>query len=187
MGILSDFIAATPDEIAAAFPTWLTVADAPIARETKNPFTGETQTVTEWVPAVPASSEIDDASTLGNYRHLPHADFKGITHIELAELANAINGADVDAMVDLLSKPELLDPRGSNETGLHRFPESFADSLAAITENDIVAISDRWASSEEMTYHQASANDCAAVLRELVRLAKIADASNAHLYLWWSL
>lgn len=185
MGVLTDFFVASASELSAAFPNWQAVANEPIIREVINPFTGQKQTVSEWQPLPGSSANSTDVDLTPIISGLPVAEFKRIDHVKLARLQEILCGDDVRAALEGLLRPARIHP-ANEDTGLHQLPDRLAAQLSVLKPTEISAYAERWSTSEEMTMDKFNAEDCAHVLRELVRLAQISATTNAGLFLLWS-
>jgi len=192
-------IAATPEQIAAAFGAWLPVAPE---RETvvyKNPITGKSQSFKRWVPAVDLPKVVGDRTLKSDFAHLPQTRLKRVRLLrdDLKALETIVVGKEIRDAADFLDKPALLHPHGNSPGAAHLrlIPAALTSGLAGIAESEIASIAEAWLTAAEAsmsvvdarsTRYRSTADAHALTLRELVRLAKQADESEANLYLWWS-
>ncbi|MDZ4818840.1 MAG: hypothetical protein SGJ20_07690 [Planctomycetota bacterium] len=184
MSALTDFFVASNTELAEVLPDWLPVADQPVTREVRNPFTGQMQVITEWPPAidVPEDAEPGDAPQLGG---VLHTQLKGIDHVKLAQLWAILTGGNLLEHISELTRPALIEPAQTGETGLHRLPNELVQGLATITNPQTSGT--QWSATEEMQRDGFTPADCEQVLQELVRLAKEAKSQNKGMYFWWNM
>jgi hypothetical protein len=187
LGVLTDFFVASTEELQQAFPAWLVVAPVPVTREVTNPFTGQKQTATRWVPLQRPSEKCSPQDRLQNYRDLDCAEFKSIGVVELAKLHAFNSNTSYEKSIEQFSRPALIDPWESDETGLHRLSTDFVSSLASISDDRLAEKAAEWAEIEELARDKITAADCEMVLHELVRLARVAQQTHRDMYYCWSL
>ncbi len=185
MSVLTDFFVASPEELADIFPAWFAVADEPSIQEVENPFTGQKQTVTRWLPLGEYPANVAPDELPPNYGQVEHCESNRVDHVKLARLNVLLSGGEVLERMQQFNRPALIEPAQADETGLHRLADDFVAALSSVSEPEIIAAN--WAATEEMQLDQFTADDCAAVLRELARLAVIAVKAQKGLYFWWSL
>jgi hypothetical protein len=198
--MLTDFFVASPEELEAAFPTYLPVADEPVMRERVNPFTQERVQVREWVPAPGAARRTPPAKKKGkssgrgtglthDINALPHAEWKRVHVVELATLWATWPGVDYLEAVDALAqaKPPLVQSDDRPESGLMQLPNAFVEALAAMDDKTVKAKAKLWGKTEEWTAVGATANDLTEILSKLKELAHTAITQRKNLYSWWSL
>jgi hypothetical protein len=183
MGILTDFFVANDRQLATVFSGWLRVADQPVERQVKNPFTGQMQVAREW----PSTDPVGDGplEDIPNIRVLPHAEWKNVDPVKVAKLHEILTGSSLRETLDELMRPALVHP-SNDETSLHEFPRGLTDAIRAVSDDELQSAAENWQRTEEMQAHGFSADLCADVLRSLRGLAA-ACAPDQRLYLQWSL
>ncbi len=125
-----------------------------------------------------ASVPLDRDARLKKYSP---AELKGLTTLEFGTLWAILAGEEWD-----VSKHMLIDVAfgEGNETWLHRFQDEYVDLLSRLDEKAIVAASQAWSQTEELS---CSPDDIRPVVGTLVRLSQEAISKNKGLYMWGSL
>ncbi|NBE84126.1 hypothetical protein [Micromonospora rubida] len=156
MGVLYDYFRAADDEAVAAL----------MAATNGGPLVG---------PAAPAEADVVEA--------------KGVDPSVV--LGQAVSLAlDVPWAVDLVGD-RLIWPDAAAAQAEHdgpwvvRLGDRVRDVLAAVAEDRLPALADRWSRIEELSWGEPAG--MLPVLRLLVGLARRAQASGQHLYCWMSL
>jgi hypothetical protein len=105
--------------------------------------------------------------------------YSNITSLELSILWAIIQGQewDVKMMKDF---PAIL-VIDDGERVIQEFSQSVIERLAVLSQDEIATAAEAWAQTEEI---RSSKEDILPVVTDLVRLAKRAQASNRHLFLW---
>jgi hypothetical protein len=183
MGILTDFFVANDQQLAAVFTGWRRVADEPVERQIKNPFTGQMQIAREWLPLKPVGE--GELADIPNIRQLPHAEWKGIDPVKLATLNELLTGKSVSEAVDDLMKPAVVHPT-NDETSLHEVPRSLTVAIQALSDDDLQNVAVKWQQTEEMQSDRFPVEMCADVLQSLRRLVTAIEPDQ-RTYLHWSL
>lgn len=183
MGILTDFFVANDQQLAAVFTGWLRVADEPVERQVKNPFTGQMQISREWLPQDPVGE--GELADIPNIRQLPHVEWKGIDPVKLATLNELLTGKSVSETLHDFIKPALVHPT-NDETSLHEVPRSLTVATQALSDDDLQNIAVKWQQTDEMQSDRFSVDLCTEVLQSLRRLVT-ALKSDQRTYLHWSL
>ncbi len=185
MGMITDFFAATPVQLADAFAGWYTISPKKAQGTVMNPFTGEKQQITDWQPDKFVKKGKDNAFT--NIRVLPHAALARIDHVKLATLNGLIVEADFDESVATIATPALLPAHGNGECGLHELPSTFVDALAELDPKQLKTLAKRWQKTDEMKADRFKVSECEQVLTDLCRVATAATEQNAKMFFLWSL
>ena len=183
MGLVTDFILADRDELASTFRGWLLVSDEPVVKSSRNPFTGEEQSIPEWIPTQPIGE--DEPTDAIEIDHLPHRSFKRIDNVKLSKLAALITGMTLDQSSAELSKPALLHPT-SEEVGIDKLPEALVRALASSSDHELEDAAARWQQTDELQADGFRVSDAVAVLKGLRELAA-RRREGQHVYLCWSL
>lgn len=183
MGVLTDFFVANDQQLAAVFTGWLRVADKPVERQVKNPFTGQSQIAREWPPQGPVGA--GELAEIPDVRQLPHVELKRIDHVKLARLHELLTGKPLRETLDVLMKPALVHP-SKQETGLHELPRELTTAICELPEHALETIAAKWQQTEEMELDGMTVGHCAEVLRLLRGLTSRIE-SDQRTYLKWSL
>jgi hypothetical protein len=183
MSILTDYFIADAQQLAMVFAGWLTVANEPVVREVKNPFTGQTQRVKEWPPGRPVSD--DEPTHSPDVSNLPHVQLKNIDQVKIATLNNILTGTPVRDALDAFVKPALVHPK-NEDIGLHELPKQLTAALRPLSDDAAKMTSKKWQQTAEMQSDQLALSDCQDVLRSLRGLAQSCKISQ-RMYLLWSL
>ena len=183
MSTLTDYFIADAQQLAIVFAGWLTVVNEPVAREVKNPFTGQTQRVRVWPPGKPVSNaEPAHSPDLSN---VPHVQLKSVDPVKLATLNNILTGISVRDALDALLKPALVH-RKNEDIGLHELPTQLTTALRALSDDAVDIAATNWQETEEMQSDQFTLRDCRNVLQSLRGLAQNCKTSQ-RMYLLWTL
>jgi len=183
MGILTDFFVANEQQLGAVFTGWLRVADKPIEREVKNPFTGQMQTSREWPPLGPIGE--GELADIPNIKRLPHAEWKGIDPVKLASLNEILTGTPSRDSLDVMMRPALVHPH-TDETSVHEFPSELTSALCHLEDSALERTAAQWQQTEEMQMDHMTVDLCGEILQSLRVLAKQIGV-HERLYLQWSL
>jgi hypothetical protein len=183
MGILTDFFVANDEQIAAVFTGWRRVADEPVERQVKNPFTGQTQTAREWTPLDPVGQ--GELADIPNIRQLPHVEWKNVDPVKPATLSQLLAGKSVSEGLQSLMKPALVHPT-NDDTSLHEVPRYATAAIQGLSDENIQSIAVQWEQTDEMQRGRFSVDDCAEVLRSLRELATSLKPGQ-RMFLHWSL
>jgi hypothetical protein len=159
MAIYSTFFLARPEDLAAGFPGWKLPLVEPVARQRKNPFTGEVMNVTSRVPDwdddesdAPELPEIQVVPISGDYeaylesripefvRHAPHWCAKNLTNIEIEPLVAAATGVEISLGSAIYAPP------GSG-SGIETIPEGLVEILMTTDEPTLQKIAQAWAAA----------------------------------------
>jgi|GEM_PF-5954643 len=185
MGVLTDFFAATPEQLLAAFPDWSPVDPSPKMgeeREVPNPFKpGEMMIVKaqpKWepLPRPPGITPTD------GYQHLPHICFKNLDHIGLSVLSEQLSVLIYDDCMAQISEPALLPQGGESEAMLNQLPPPLTLALAELPEHPVEA-GTRWEQSEDIRF---SVEECVEVLQGLSTVAKAANEVSGEMFIYLS-
>src|SRR5580704_114613 len=106
MGVLTDYFVADNEQLAIVFAGWNTVADKPIIREVKNPFTGKLQRVEEWRPAHPIAT--GDPANPPDLTTLSHVRWKRVDLVKLVMLDGILTGVPFEEALRTFVKPALV-------------------------------------------------------------------------------
>ena len=106
------------------------------------------------------------------------AQFNGLTNLEFGTLWAILNNEEFDFDKHAL---ESLAPEG--ETWLFRFPAAYVQKLATLGPAQAKKTAATWASTDELQWEPAEAEE---VVGELIRLAKLAGLPSKGLYFWGS-
>jgi hypothetical protein len=111
---------------------------------------------------------------------------KGVEPVKLAMLEGILTGTTFEAILpDLTAGYQRYESdEGPWLTGVR--PE-LVTALAALPTTSIDETAARWAATEEWQLGHARASDLVELVRDLCRLAVMAEVSNQRLYLWMSL
>lgn len=185
MGAITDFFAASKGELAEAFRGWLTVADQPVKRDFKNPFTGKMQVIDVWPPSSPISD--GPLVEFPDVRALPHCKFKRVDHVKLAKLDHLLCGRPFSDSIKAIGKPALFKHSSDNDCGLHEIPSQLVSAIAGMVDEKLKSTATDWAGGEEMRADRFSVDDCVVVLNSLRSVARVAIERNSAMYFYWSL
>jgi hypothetical protein len=177
MSVLTDFFAATPDELAALAIEWGPAPPPPQAQKPKGGLFGfGKKQATPDAPLEPLGPT------------LPAVQATGILNTQLGALDQFVTGTpyetlEQDGVIDAIA-------RDNGENGPWVFPvrSELRDALARLDDSRCSEIARRWGESEEID--ATDPEDFAALealLRGLTGLARSAIETNRDLYLWASL
>jgi hypothetical protein len=127
------------------------------------------------------ADEIDDAFVEGGPygRRSPTVEAKTISSVSIATLGEILGAGTYDDLFERIEGPQAA----SGEAGIDQVPDEVRNALASA--DDLDAIADRWAATEEMVDWEPA--DVREVVRDLSRLARIARDADHHIWFWWSL
>jgi hypothetical protein len=177
MGVLTDFFAADPDELAAMAIAWGPMPPPPQAPKPKGGLFGfGRKPVVQEAPLEPLGPT------------LPAVQSKGILNTQVGTLDQFVTGTPYET----LEQSGAIDAiaRDNGEDGPWVFPlrRELRDALAALPESGVAEIARRWGEDEEMS---ATGPEEFAALRDLINelrgLAATAVATDRDLFLWASL
>ncbi len=177
MGLLSDFFAATPDELAAVSIEWGPGGPpATPAPRPKRGFLG--------FGGKPASPAPVDAPLPAP--RLPFVQSNGITSVELGTLDQLVTGTPV-AELKAHGLHDVVRSNDGQGPWVFRLRRELRDGLVGLTDPQRVDAAVRWANTEEMQLSRAHAETLDDLIGRLQALARDAAASDRDLYLWVSL
>ncbi|HYA37732.1 MAG TPA: hypothetical protein VEI74_05615 [Candidatus Methylomirabilis sp.] len=204
MAIITDFFAARPDELIAAFPGWMQVGLK--NRPWKNPLTGDVHMT--WAPLVEGpktpSSRAGSTSLLtrlfkkarpaeradvGKKRYsqiFPTFQSKGVDIVKLCTLEMLLSACTFNDAIARYDKPALISPNDGEE-GLYAASDSLVQALSSLTESQLVEVGRRWLETDELRKEHWSPSDANSVLTSLRSLARESKRLSKALYLYWSL
>jgi hypothetical protein len=186
MAIYTDFFVASEEELRATFPRRVPVAERPVERESRNPFTGESWKVKEWVPAEPfpelrGGTTYPRPSGVEAVRRLPLAQWKKVDQVKLATLQQFLAGGEFQPTIEALFRPALVAP-GDEDSKLFRLPREWVEAVAGI--DAVGPLAEAWAATEECRLDNWSVEDAAEVIVSLRDLARRALAESKGMFLW---
>jgi hypothetical protein len=174
MGLETDFLVASEQELETAFPGW--VPPRPKMSKDKT-----------WAPSRPfpklgkSPREVHKAE-LAAFQNLPHAQFKGVDPVKLGTLQAILCGGE--PLVGTEDRPALLaNPKDADEW-LLRLTDALVHGLAGLTKPQLKAAAKRWSETEELQADGWSARDAASVIEPLSELAKTATGEKKSMYVW---
>lgn len=187
MGTYTDFFIAEPEELRRAFVGWRLPSPNPVTRPVMNPFTNKAQDTVTWVadPADDLRVEPLPGATLGQrLSRFPHVALKNLDPLMLSELVTLmIGGTSTEWLARVGNPPPLVNVEDTKTAHLFfwEVPRSVVDALAKVDPAESVAVGAKWS---ERAMADWSADDCAAVLRDLGALARQALQAGKRLYYW---
>jgi len=183
MAVTTDFLLADQQQLATVFAGWLAVADQPISKIVKNPFTGQEQAINDW-PTQGAVGDSEAAEAV-NLENLTHTSFRRIDHVKLATLSAIVCGFPYEQAIAQLAKPALVHPT-NEDVGLHELPEPLVAALVSLSDSDLRNTAGRWQQTEELQLDRFEVRHAAEVLEGLRSVAaKRQDGQG--MFLFWSL
>lgn len=188
MGIISDFFVASEEELRATFPYRVAVKPEPVISTMSNPFTGETVTSKQWMPAEPFSEDWTSPgkileTELAAFRKLPNKQYGDVDQIKLASLATLLCDDDWEMYMDVLSRPALLAPEDI-DSWIHRLPDTMVSKLASLQDSQVSELAVAWGDTEESDISSWPPSDVLEVIKTLCELAKLAVDSQKGFYFW---
>ncbi len=178
MGVLTDFFAATPKELADLSIEWGPVPPEPEPPKTKGGFFG--------FGKKPAPVPDDPLEPYGPT--LPAVQSKGILNTQLGMLDQFVTGTPYETLEETGAIDEIA--RDAGEDGPWVFPvrRELRDGLAALEPGRIPALARQWGEDEELAATEPEEFEALEELvGELSDLARNASESGRDLYLWVSL
>jgi len=201
MSIITDFFAASSENLPRAFPGWMEVG--PKNRPMKNPMTGEIQMA--WAPAgpPPVASPLppppqgvisrlfrpqrDMPSTAPRYVDLfPTFQSKGVDVVKLCTLQMIIADSTFEEALASYDKPALISPNDEEEQ-LYELPSALTEGLFRLADNQVTEVAQKWVDTEELRRDQWSQSDAKDVIQSLRSLARKASHESTSVYHYWSL
>jgi hypothetical protein len=193
MGSYTDFFVTDLAGLRSAFVGWKRPAAEPVPVEQRNPFTGEMKTIPRWVPD-PTDTEVvapRPGETLGQrLEGFPSVALKNVDVMKLADLV-AVGIGDGESPSDwierLVNAPPLVSPDAERPVLLLELPAAFVRALVGWSAAERQSVAEQWAEAIlASTGDEWSAEDCAAVIGDLAKLAAQADDApgGKRLYYW---
>ena len=198
MAVYTTFLAATSEELEAAFPGWFKPLAKPVKRTTINPFTKKPQTYDSREPedalrpSAPASRPVVVA-TQGDYQAylrdrlppgvhaLPKLAAKGVLSTHVEQLLAVVGTRAEEPLL-----PALFPPGGSQATGktLDVLPGWGVEALASLSDGALPQIGEQLVKAEGWFADEGWAvKDCTWLLGELRSVALRAREGQRALYL----
>jgi hypothetical protein len=124
--------------------------------------------------------EIDEVLDEGPFgRARPTVEAKTVSSVSIATLGEILGAGSYDDLFERVDGPQAA----SGESGIDRVPDEVRDALASA--DDLDAVADRWAATDEMDDWQGS--DVRDVVRDLAVMAQQARQTDQQIWFWWSL
>ena len=176
MGVLTDFFAATPDELAAMAMEWGPVPPAPGAVKARKGFFGFRSRQPSPAPTEPPGPTLEAVQS------------KGILNVQLGVLDELVTRTPYE----VLESTGVIDAiaRDNGEEGPWVFPvrRELRDALATLDDGLASDLARQWGSSEELDATEPEDFEALEeLIRDLAALARSAGSSERDLYLWTSL
>jgi hypothetical protein len=108
---------------------------------------------------------------------------KGLTTLELAELWAVLS--EIEFSAELAGLFENI--KQTDSEWIDRFPDEFTEVLADLEDDEVNELALTWIEYEELRIRNYQLADAVFIFDGLRRLAKVAKAMSANLYLWLSL
>ena len=176
MGVLTDFFAATPDELAAMAIEWGPVPPPPAAVAGRRGFFGIGSRQASPAPTEPLGPTLEAVQS------------KGILNVQLGVLDELVTGTPYET----LESTGVIDAiaRDNGEEGPWVFPvrRELRDALATVDEGRAGELARQWGSSEELGATEPEDFEALeGLIGDLAALARSASNSERDLYIWTSL
>jgi hypothetical protein len=114
-------------------------------------------------------------------RDLGGVDVKSIDVVKLSQLYSILTGTPV---VELFREFPLVWSGSDDGPWICRFPAALQLALARMSLSEIAETASRWAQIKEFALDKVPATTVLEMLSDLARLARAAEPSDAHVYLW---
>jgi hypothetical protein len=127
----------------------------------------------------------EDAARYDTDQNLPdseHAEFKGLTYEEVANLWAILQ--DTDPTPEHSDGFESVLVVDGGQRLINRFPPDFVTRLASLDAASSAAAATKWIQTGELAYMSCEAADVLPIIEALSRLARAAQQSGRSLYLW---
>ena len=113
----------------------------------------------------------------------PHrAQYQGRTYEEFATLWAVLSDRDpMESDSDAFDT--LLNVDGGQRL-INRFPDDFVTRLAALNEQDLESVAEKWVQHGELSFMECSPGDVIPILESLRNLAVVAVSEQKLLFLW---
>ena len=127
----------------------------------------------------------EDAARYDTAQNLPdseHAEFKGLTYEEVANLWAILQDAEpTPEHSDAFESVLVVD---GGQRLINRFPPDFVTRLASLDAASSTAAATKWIQTGELAYMSCEASDVLPIIEALSRLARTAQQTERSLYLW---
>ncbi len=183
MGVLTDFFAATPDELAS-----LAIELGPLDGEPLQPapqrggFRGLFRRSPAPAPAEPAIEPAGPART-----RLPTVASTGILNTQVGVLDQCITGTPFASLEGSGAIDTIARDNGPDGPWVFPLRRALRDGLADLSDGRIMTVAQAWGLDQEMDARGEDFRILEGLITELRELALTARGSNRDLYLWVSL
>ena len=177
MGVLTDFFAATPDELVSMAIEWGPTPPPPEPPKATGGFLG----FGKKQPVVDGPLE-----PLGPT--LPAVQSKGILNTQLGTLDQFVTGTPYETLEQSGAIDAVARDNGDDGPWVFPLRRELRDALASLPDSRIAEVAQQWGEDEEIS--ATDPEDFAALrdlIRELTGLAQTAAETDRDLYLWASL
>jgi hypothetical protein len=127
----------------------------------------------------------EDAARYDTDQNLPdseHAEFKGLTYEEVANLWAILQDRDpTPEHSDAFESVLVVD---GGQRLINRFPPDFVTQLASLDAASSTAAAAKWIQTGELAYMSCEASDVLPIIEALSRLARSAQQTGRSVYLW---
>lgn len=176
MSVLTDFFAATPDELAAMAIEWGPVPPAPHAVKGRKGFFGIGSRQASPAPTEPLGPILEAVQS------------KGILNVQVGVLDELVTGTPYEA----LESTGVIDAiaRDNGEEGPWVFPlrRELRDALARIEDARAGELARQWGSGKELAATEPEDFEALEeLIRDLAALARSAGSTERDIYVWTSL
>jgi hypothetical protein len=165
MGVLTDFFAATDDELRKHYPSWKLPLAQPTRVTRRNPFTRELMEGVEWDPS--PEQPVSDRGPSGH----PGAwiDLKGLSDTSVRSLIRLLlNQSPPDG--SKFDRPALIGPKDG--PWVNQLPTDFVEALASLDGASREALASKWSETER--------NDIAGIMHDATRQQMLSDHALPH-------
>jgi hypothetical protein len=177
MGVLTDFFAATPDELAALAIEWGPMPPPPEPPKAKGGFLGFGK-----------KQPVQDGPLEPLGPTLPTVQSKGILNTQLGTLDQFVTGTSYEALEQSGAIDAVVRQDGDDGPWVFPVRRELRDALVDLSHARVPEVARQWGEDEEIG---ATAGEEFAALRDLISdlrdLAKTAVSTDRDLYLWASL